>query len=128
MEILYSISFWFLTLVHIIMGLKGPLGKNFSNYIVNGKPGTGSTPIEEIVGSIMTTWYLGSGAGVIWAHYIGNAIARQGAIIICLFVHLKVFSKVFMSTERSRQEIVNPKSMTRNNELMLHGSLFVASM
>ena len=96
--------------------------------MVNGKPGTGSTPIEEVLGGIMSTWYLGSGAGVIWAHYMENAIARQGAIIICLFVHLKVFSKVFMSTERSRQEIVNPKSLTRKNELMLHGSLFVASM
>ena len=26
MEIVYTLSFWFLTLVHIIMGLKGPLG------------------------------------------------------------------------------------------------------
>ena len=96
--------------------------------MVNGKPGNGSTPIEVLLGGVMSTWYLGSAAGVIWAHYAGEAIARQAAIVVCFLVHTRVASKVLMATEKGRQAFVNSQKITKGRELMLHGSVSIASL
>ena len=70
------------------------------NFMINGKPGNGTTPIEVLLGGVMSTWYLGSIAGVIWAHYAEVSIARQAAIIVCSIYHIKSTVMVFMSNEK----------------------------
>ena len=42
---------------------------SYDGFLVNGMPGTGKTPIERLLIGVFSTWYLGSIAGVIWAHY-----------------------------------------------------------
>ena len=94
--------------------------------MVNGKPGNGSTPIEVLLGGVMSTWYLGSIVGVIWAHYTGMSIARQAAIIVCSIYHIKSTVMVFIATEKSMQAAFNPQKLTKDKVLKLHAALSVA--
>jgi len=111
---------------HTGIGLAGLFGKSYDNFMVNGKPGNGSTPIELLLGGVMSTWYLGSILGVIWAHYAGESIARQAAIIVCSIYHIKSTVSVFMATEKSMAAAFNPQKLTKDKVLKLHGVLSVA--
>ena len=98
--------------------------------MVNGKPGNGSTPIEVLLGGVMSTWYLGSIAGVVWAHYTGavhnRSVVRQAAIIVCSIYHILSTVKVAMATDKSMAAAFNPQKLTRDKVLKLHGVLSVA--
>ena len=94
--------------------------------MINGKPGNGTTPIEVLLGGVMSTWYLGSITGVIWAHYAEVSIARQAAIIVCSIYHIKSTVMVFMSNERDFAAAFNPQKLTKDTVLKLHGVLSLA--
>ena len=70
---------------------------NADNFMVNGKPGTGHSPIERLLATIMSTWYLGSMAGVVWAHYAGMGIAKQAAIIGPFIYHFRSTAAALLS-------------------------------
>lgn len=94
--------------------------------MVNGKPGNGSTPIEQLLTGVMSTWYLGSILGVIWAHYTGVSIARQAAIIVCSIYHIKSTVSVFMASDKSMAAAFNPQKLTKDKVFKLHGVLAIA--
>ena len=96
--------------------------------MVNGKPGNGSTPIEVLLKGVVSTWYLGSIAGVIWAHYTGVSIARQAAILSCSVYHIKSTVLPFMATEESwyLRDAFNPQKLTKDACLKFHAVLAVA--
>merc|ERR1711981_1225702 len=100
MDIIYTLSYWILVLAHTGIGLAGVFGKSYDNFMINGKPGTGSTPLEVLLSGVMSTWYLGSIVGVIWAHYTSVSIARQAAIVVCAIYHIKSTIQIYLATDK----------------------------
>ena len=99
---------------------------SYDNFLVNGKPGTGATPIEKLLCSVMSTWYLGSIAGVIWAHYTEVSIARQAAVVVCSIYHIKSTIMIYMSNDKDFAAAFNPQKLTKDKVLKLHGILSTA--
>ena len=100
--------------------------KSYDNFLINGKPGTGQTPIEKLLAGVFSTWYLGSIAGVIWAHYTSVTIARQAAIVVCAIYHIKSTIQIYLSTDKDFAAAFNPEKLTKDKVLKLHSVLSVA--
>ena len=71
---------------HIVFDLgnlfKLPPLYDFSNFLVNGKPGTGSTQIENVFEFIFGLWYTGSIAWLFLTFFIsaGSSAALHGSL------------------------------------------------
>ena len=55
-------------------------------WMVNGKPGTGDTPIEKLFGLVLGLWYTASIMGVLIAYFAASTPVVQGALL-CLFIY-----------------------------------------
>ena len=64
-------------------------------WMIDGKPGTGNTPIEKLLALIFSLWYLGSIIPVIWSYFNGSPqklkIAISGPFLYHLFVGYNFF-------------------------------------
>ena len=100
--------------------------KSYDNFLINGKPGTGQTPIEKLLAGVFSTWYLGSIAGVIWAHYTSVTIARQAAVVVCAIYHIKSTIQIYLATDKDFAAAFNPEKLTKDKVLKLHSVLSVA--
>ena len=92
--------------------------------MVNGKPGCGETPIEKLLSGVMSTWYLASIAGVLWAHTTHISIARQAAIIGPFIYHFQSTMMGFLSGDLSA--MLNPNKVSKDKLFKFHGILAVA--
>ena len=92
--------------------------------MVNGKPGTGETPIEKLLSGVMSSWYLASIIGVIWAHTTHISIARQAAIIGPFIYHFRSTMLGFLPGDLSTT--FNQDKLSKNKLFKFHGVLAVA--
>ena len=84
--------------IHIGLGnlFKLPPLYDPSNFLVNGKPGTGSTEIEKFLEFVFGLWYTGSIAGVLLMFFCGSSAALCGALICPLYYHSMLSIAAFL--------------------------------
>ena len=63
---------------------------NVDAWMVDGKPGTGNTPIEQLLGLIFSLWYLASIIPVTLCYLSGSSNGLKVAILTPLFYHLLI--------------------------------------
>ena len=106
---LYDICFYSVSAFHLLFGLgnllKMPPLYDPANFLVLGKPGTGSTEIERLVEFIFGLWYTGSITGVLLTNHWG-AEALRGALICPLYYHATVAVAAFLFFDKFK--ICNP--------------------
>ena len=58
--------------------------------MVEGKPGTGNTPLEKMLALVFACWYIASILPVIFAHISGSTRGVQSTILGPLLYHILV--------------------------------------
>ena len=112
---------------HILFGLgnlfKLPPLYDPSNFLVNGKPGTGSTEIEKLLQFVFGLWYTGSIAGVLLTFFIstGSSAAFHGALICPLYYHFTVSIAAFLYFDKYK--ICNPEKLSGTLTGVVHAVL-----
>lgn len=91
--------------------------------MVDGKPGTGDTPLEKFLALVMACWYLASIFPVILAHMYDSVSAKQAAILGPLFYHFAISINAFLYM--GIWNLLNPESLSNNAVVMLHAFLGV---
>ena len=96
---LYNVCLCGLSGFHILFGL-GNLFKltplyDPSNFLVNGKPGTGSTEIEKLLEFVFGLWYTGSNTGVLLSSFRGSE-TMKGALVCPLDYHFTCSIAAFL--------------------------------
>ena len=92
-----------------------------SNFLVNGKPGTGSTEIEKLLEFIFGLWYTGSIAGVLLTFFSGSSAAFQGALFCPLYYHFTVSIAAFLYFDKYK--ISNPGKVSGTLTGVVHAVL-----
>ena len=91
--------------------------------MIDGRPGTGNTPIEKLLALIFSLWYLGSIIPVIWSYFNGSPqklkIAISGPFLYHLFVSYNFFFHV------GNFNVCNPKLTTPSLVAAFHGMLAI---
>ena len=97
---------------------------NVDAWMVDGKPGTGSTPVEKMLALIFALWYLASILPVILMYFSGSRIGLQVAILGPLFYHLMISVNGFLFLESFA--VCNPAVTTSNRIGVIHAILTMA--
>ena len=81
--------------------------------MVNGRPGTGETPLEKLLQMVFGCWYLASILPVVLAYVSDNNTAKQFTIL-CPFIYHVLVSIIFLlfagSWNVCNTEVVSPNS------------------
>jgi hypothetical protein len=121
---LSSIFLFCVSSFHIHIGLGNlfklpPLYDFFApSWLVNGKPGTGSTEIEKLLGFVFGLWYTGSIAGVLLMFFCGSSAALCGALICPLYYHITVTITAFLYFDKYK--IPNPAKFSGLSIALIH--------
>ena len=86
---------------------------NSESWLVNGKPGTGETPLERLLSIIFGCWYLASSLPVVLAYLSDNDIARKFTILCPIIYHVLISIIFFLfagSWNVCNTEVVSPNS------------------
>ena len=65
-------------------------------WLIDGKPGTGSTPIEQLLWQILAVWYFASIVPLIIALQSSSTLAKQVAIIGPMTYHISISLTAFL--------------------------------
>ena len=98
MATFYSIALVLVSTAHILFGLgnllKVPPYKP-SSFLVEGKPGTGATPIEKLLEAVFAGWYLSSILGVILAYFFSSESLKYTLICPMLYHLMSTYGATF---------------------------------
>merc|ERR1712001_303197 len=78
------------TLVHFAFGISAYFQAgvySVDTWMVDGKPGTGTTPIEQLLGLIFSLWYLAGIIPVTLCYLSGNSYGLKVAIMAPFIYH-----------------------------------------
>ena len=75
------------------------------SWLINGKGGTGDTPIERLLSMIFSLWYIASILPVIMAPMSSSSEAMQWAILTPLFFH--IFSTINIYLYGDSWKVIN---------------------
>ena len=105
MSILPSICIFIVYSFHIGVGMGslfkiGPDALTKPWWMVDGKPGTGDTPVEILMFIVMGLWYTGSVIAVILAYTAGSTPVLQGALMGHFFYHVTIAISEWMLFEK----------------------------
>ena len=106
---------------HIYIGLGSLCNLFAASWLVNGKPGTGSTEIEKLLGFVFGLWYTGSIAGVLLTFFAGSSAALRGALICPLYYHVTVSIVCFLYFDKYK--ISNPAKLSGTLTGVFHAVL-----
>ncbi|CAJ1397708.1 unnamed protein product [Effrenium voratum] len=126
----YPALFYFLTATTLMSGVGGFLLKlkDFYRpdaYIVEGKPGTGTTPFEIIATYVFGLVYVVPQLGCIHAHFVERTrSARRSACVAPMAYHFMSVYGVLCVFEDGLNPIVAPKSAAAGMHLVF-GLLFL---
>merc|ERR1712079_306414 len=94
----YSVALILVSSAHILFGLgnllKVPPYKP-SSFLVEGKPGTGATPIEKLLEAVFAGWYLSSILGVILAYFFSSQSLKFTLICPMLYHLMSTYGATF---------------------------------
>ena len=123
----YQICLCFVSGFNILFGLgnllKLPPLYDPSNFLVNGKPGSGSTEIEKLLELTFGLWYTGSIDCVLLTFFIfaGSSTALHGALICPLYYHYMLSIAAFLFFDK--QKICNPAQIIGTSTGVVHAIL-----
>ena len=121
---LYNICLFLVSAFHILAGVgnlfKMPPLYDSSNFLVHGKPGTGSTEIEKLLEFIFGLWYTGSISGVLLSNYWGLE-ALRGALKCPLYYHATLAIAAFLFFDKFK--ICNPAKTSGTVVGVIHSLL-----
>ena len=94
MATFYSVALILVTTGHLLLGLgnllKVPPYKP-ETFIVDGKPGTGESPIEKLLEAVFAGWYISSILGVILAYFLSKQSLKFTLICPMLYHLVSVY-------------------------------------
>ena len=80
---LYKVALSIVSLAHVLFGL-GNLLKippyDPASFMVDGRPGTGATPLEKLLEAVFAGWYLSSIMGVLLNYFTGSSRTLKAAL------------------------------------------------
>jgi len=91
------------TVVHLAFGISAYFQAgvyNVDSWMVDGKPGTGNTPIEQLLGLIFSLWYLASIIPVTLCYLSGSSNGLKVAILTPFFYHFLISVCGFMFLDK----------------------------
>merc|ERR1712066_1045263 len=98
MATFYSVALILVTTGHLLLGLgnllKVPPYKP-ETFIVDGKPGTGESPIEKLLESVFAGWYISSILGVILAYFLSKQSLKFTLICPMLYHVMSTYMASF---------------------------------
>ena len=106
---------------HIYIGLGSLCNLSPASLLVNGKPGTGSTEIEKLLGFVFGLWYTGSIAGVLLMFFWGSYAALRGALICPIYYHCMVAITAVLYFDKYK--IPNPAKFSGSSIGVIHAVL-----
>lgn len=119
--------FWFVTVTTCMSGFgflfKIPGIYTPDAYLVNGKPGTGTTEFEVVATFVFAIVYLAPIAGLVHAHMEGTASARRSAAIAPMLYHIASTFGVLFVFSRGLNPAVAPLSAAAGMHAV-YGALF----
>ena len=96
--------------------------------MVDGKPGTGNTPIEQLLGLIFSLWYLASIIPVTLCYLSGSSNGLKVAILTPLFYHLLISVCGFLFLNQTgvcNEELISGHKIGGIHALLATACLFV---
>ena len=106
-----KVLFYFLTVAHFSSGI-GFLFKiegmyHPDAYIVNGKPGDGTTEFENLARIPFGLCYIAPFIGVIYAHMSGSQKAKRAAMLCPIIYHLvSAFACIYVFNDALNSDVV----------------------
>ena len=94
--------------------------------MVDGKAGTGNTPVEKMLAMIFSLWYLASIFPVILTYLSGSTKGLQVSILGPFFYHLMISINSFLYFESLN--ICNQDVTSANKIAAIHAVLAVACL
>lgn len=94
--------------------------------MVDGKPGTGNTPVEQMLALIFSLWYLASIFPVILTYLSGSTKGLQISILAPLFYHIMISANAFLFLENIN--ICNQDVTSANKIGVIHAVLAFACL
>ena len=91
--------------------------------MVDGKPGTGDTPLEKMFTLVLSLWYLASISPVILSTISGSAKELRAAILVPLLYHTALSVNAFLFLENFK--VCNPELHTPNSIGAIHAGLAI---
>merc|ERR1711981_117951 len=120
---LYSVCFWLVTLFHVGNSLANFLGFN-RIWLVNGKPGDGSTPLEKVLNGVFAMWYMATILGVLYANSLqDNKVPLQVAMVPLLFYHIGSFFSFAITDFGANLNALNPEKASPLQIGLMHGAI-----
>ena len=99
---------------------------NVDSWMVDGKPGTGNTPIEKFLAMVFACWYLASILPVILSYLSGSTRGLQFAILGPLFYHLLISINSFLYLQEVG--VLNDELNSANVVGMVHAFLGIVCL
>ena len=90
-------------------------------WMVDGKPGTGNTPIEKLLALIFALWYIASIFPVIAAYIYGSRSGKRVAILGPLFYHIAISINGFLFLD----DVCNPEATSATQIAVIHAVLAI---
>merc|ERR1712218_578837 len=102
MATFYSVALILVSTGPLLLGL-GNLLKvppyNAATFMVDGKPGTGETPIEKLLEAVFSGWYISSILGVILAYFYSPKSLKFTLICPMLYHLVSTYGATFLMPE-----------------------------
>ena len=95
-------------------------------WMVDGKPGTGNTPIEQLLGVIFSCWYLAGIIPVMLCYFSGNSKGLKVAILAPFFYHFLISVCGFMFLDK--MNVCNVENTSANKIGVIHAILATACL
>ena len=93
-------------------------GLDHHTWMVDGKPGTGETPIEKLLDMIYSMWYVASILPVIMAQMSSSSTAMQWAIMAPLFYHIFIAINAYKFGDSWK--VINPQHSSSKKIASIH--------
>ena len=94
--------------------------------MVDGKPGTGNTPVEQLLALIFALWYLASILPVILTYISGSTTGKRVAILAPLFYHIAISLNAFLFFES--MNVCNPVLTSATQVGVIHVILSIVCL
>ena len=95
-------------------------------WMVDGKPGTGNTPVEKLFSLIFALWHLASILPVMLTYISGSTTGKRVAILAPLFYHVSLSIHSFLFFDSMK--VCNPLRTSANFAGVAHAVLSVVCL